>query len=71
MAVNKTNSLQNLVLMWRLHDYSCYSYIMPVHHLDAMQCMLHVSRCSPSYLKRMVTLRQGGSLRTDIVQFFK
>ena len=26
MAANRTNSLQNLVLMWRLHDYSCYSY---------------------------------------------
>ena len=31
MAANRTDHLQNLVLMWRLHDYSCYSYATPLH----------------------------------------
>ena len=43
MAANRINSLQNLVLMWRLHAYSCYIaklYITPsTSTFGAKQCM--------------------------------
>ena len=40
MVANRTDCLQNPVLMWRLHDYSCSSHYTKL--FDAMQCMLQV-----------------------------
>ena len=53
MAANRTNYLQNLV--WRLHDYSCYTITPSTSTFACMQCNAcckceNDSRCSHSYL---------------------
>ena len=59
MAANRTNSL---VLMWRLHDYLCYSYtITPsTSTFDAMQCNMHAASVKMILVAVIPTRSPGG-----------
>ena len=56
------NSLQNLVLVWRLHNYSCYSQALPLHL--APQTFMQCNACWVQSFLPGALVRKNGDPQT-------